>query len=156
MMNKILALFILTTFSSVLAFAANNSFIEKQVVYTKTAPVPIGPYSQAVKTGDTIYISGQIPIDTKTNELVLGKFDKQAEQAIINLSEITKAAGGTLDDIIKVTVYMTDLANFTTLNQVMAKYFHKPYPARVVIAVKELPKRASIEIEAIMKMKKRD
>jgi 2-iminobutanoate/2-iminopropanoate deaminase len=156
MMKRLLILLVFTVFSPILLFATgSNSQLHKQAIYTKNAPAPIGPFSQAIRIDNTIYISGQIPIDIKTGELVSGAFNKQARQAITNLFEITKASGGTLDDIVKVTVYITDLANFAVFNQVMAEYFHKPYPARVVIEVKGLPKQAAVEIEAIMKMKKR-
>jgi len=155
MTKKILIILAITFFIPVLAFSLNNRYqSNKQIIYTKNAPEPIGPYSQAVKIANVIYISGQIPIDAKTGELVAGDFYTQANQAITNLSEITKEAGGNLDDIVKVTVYMTDLSNFAILNKVMMKYFHKPYPARVAIEVKGLPKHASIEIEAIMQAKK--
>jgi len=133
-----------------LAQGVNSSTIGKQAIYTKNAPAPIGAYSQAVKIGSTIYISGQIPIDNQTGELVEGDFNHQFRQAISNLSEIIRSAGGTLNDLVKVTIYVTDLANFAVLNQVMAEYFHQPYPARVVIEVRGLPKHAAVEIEAIM------
>lgn len=152
-LKMIAGIIILFSVSSTI-YAANNSRMSKQELYTKSAPAPIGPYSQAIKIGNTIYISGQIPMDTKTDELVSGDFKTQAKQALTNLSEITKAAGGNLDDIVKVTVYMTDLSNFAIFNQVMTEYFHKPYPARVVIEVKGLPKAAPLEIEAIMKTKR--
>lgn len=156
MLKKNLVLFFLMMCSYALVFAAgSHSQANKQDIYTKNAPAPIGTYSQAIKIDDTIYISGQIPIDIKTGELVSGDFDKQARKAINNLFEISKAAGGELDDIVKITVYLTDLSNFGVLNQVMAEYFHKPYPARAVIEVKGLPKKASVEIEAIMKTKKK-
>jgi 2-iminobutanoate/2-iminopropanoate deaminase len=126
-----------------------------QAIYTKNAPAPIGPYSQAVQVDNVVYFSGQIPIDPKTGELVSEDFDKQARQVLINLSEVAKAAGGTLNDIVKITVYVTDLSNFAILNKMMEEYFHKPYPARVTIEVKGLPKKALVEIEAIMKVKKK-
>lgn len=153
-MKKFLILLITAVFIPVFAFSSNGrSQLSKQAIYTKKAPAPIGPYSQAVKIDNMIYISGQIPIDTKTGELVTGDFYKQANQVMTNLLGITKAAGGTLDDIVKVTVYMTDLSNFAILNKVMVEYFNKPYPARVAIEVKGLPTQASVEIEAIMRVK---
>lgn len=138
-----------------IAYGDTSSTIEfpKQAIYTKNAPAPIGAYSQAIKIGSATYISGQIPIDSKTEELVTGDFSSQFRTAIANLSEITKSTGGSLNDIVKVTIYVTDLANFPAINQVMAEYFQKPYPARVVVEVKALPKHAPVEIEAIMEKK---
>ena len=136
-----------------LAHTQLSSIAHKHAIYTKNAPAPIGAYSQAMKMGNTTYISGQIPIDNKTGELVKGDFSDQFRQAIINLSEITKASGGSLNDIVKVTVYVTDLANFAVLNKVMKEYFHEPYPARVVVEIKGLPKHAAVEIEAVMEKK---
>jgi reactive intermediate/imine deaminase len=142
--------------SSVWVLSTSSAYsLDKSVVYTNRAPAPIGPYSQAIKIDNIVYISGQIPIDPKTGELVSGDFGKQSKQVIQNLSEVAKAAGGNLDDFVKVTVYVTDLANFAVFNQVMANYFNKPYPARVVIEVKSLPKQATIEIEALMKVDKK-
>ncbi len=113
----------------------------------------LGAYSQAIKMGDITYLSGQIPIDNKTGELIVGEFSDQFRQAIVNLSEITKASGVSLNDIVKLTIYVTDLSHFSLLNKVMKECFYEPYPARVVIEVKGLPKHASVEIEAIMKNK---
>lgn len=103
-----------------------------------------------------LYISGQIPLDLKTGELVKGNIQKQVRQAIANLSEITKASGGNLDNIVKITIYVTDLGNFSVINEIMSEYFHKPYPARAVLEIKALPKHADIEIEAIMVIKDRN
>jgi len=122
----------------------------KRSIYTPNAPAPIGTYSQAIQWGNTIYISGQIPIDPKTGELVQGNFNDQVRQVFINLNEITKAADGTLDDILKLTIYLHDLTNFNQVNEVMKEYFHEPYPARAAIEIKALPKNAPVEIEAVM------
>jgi reactive intermediate/imine deaminase len=149
-MKKLLVLLILIV-SPAQTFAETNT--DKSAILTENAPAPIGIYSQAIKVDNTIYISGQIPLDPKTGNLIAGDFNKQAKQVLNNLSAITKAAGANLDNIVKLTVYMTDLANFAILNKTMSEYFHQPYPARVVIEVKGLPKQAPIEIEAIMKTK---
>lgn len=147
-MKKLFILFVIATVTPIIVFA-----VDKHAIFTKAAPAPIGAYSQAIKLGDVTYLSGQIPLDNKTGELVKGDFSDQFKQAIINLSEITKASGGNLNDIVKVTVYVTDLANFAVINTVMKEYFHEPYPARVVIEVKGLPLHAAVEIEAIMAKK---
>lgn len=151
---KMIASIFILFYTSNSIYAATNFSTAKQALYTKSAPAPIGPYSQAIKIGNTIYISGQIPMDAKTDQLVSGDFKIQAKQVMENLLAVTKVAGGSLDDIVKVTVYMTDLENFATFNQVMAEYFHRPYPARVVIEVKALPKGAPLEMEAVMKIKR--
>jgi 2-iminobutanoate/2-iminopropanoate deaminase len=154
-MKKVLALLFIILLNPAWLLAAVNSVQDdKQAIYTKNAPAPIGPFSQAIKIDDTVYLSGQLPTDPKTGELVTGDFTKQVKQVLLNLSEVAKAGGGTLDDIVKVTVYVTDLSNFAVVNKVMSEYFHKPYPARVTIEVKGLPKQATVEIEAIMKISK--
>lgn len=119
-------------------------------IYTSQAPQPLGPYSQAVRAGDIVYISGQIALNPQTDELVSGDFRSQFKQALLNLAAVAKAAGGGLDNIVKVTIYVTDLNNFSTINEEMSAQFHKPYPARVVVEVKALPKQAAVEIEAVM------
>lgn len=126
----------------------------KTSIYTKNAPSPIGTYSQAIKFGNTVFISGQIPVDPKTGELVQGNFSEQLRQAFTNVSEISKAAGGSIDDILKLTIYLGNLNNFTAVNEIMDEYFHRPYPARAVIEIKSLPKNASVEIEAVMGLSK--
>lgn len=129
----------------------NLSFAAKEYIYTKNAPEPIGTYSQAVKVGNTVYISGQIPIDPSTGKMVEGGFKNQVKQALSNVSEITKAAGGNVNDIVKLTVYLTDVSNFSDLNEAMEKVFQKPYPARSVVEIKALPRTdAMVEIEAVM------
>ncbi|WP_027857240.1 RidA family protein [Marinobacterium jannaschii] len=124
--------------------------MNKSIISTENAPSAIGPYSQAVKAGNTVYISGQIPLDPKTMEVVEGGFEAQAVQVFENLSAIAEASGGSLSDFVKVTVLLSDLANFGVVNEVMMRYFSEPYPARAAYAVKQLPKDVDVEIEAIM------
>lgn len=129
-----------------------NSIAEniKESIDTKNAPAPIGTYSQAIKFGNSIYISGQIAVDPATGELVQGNFTNQIRQAFTNISEISKAAGGSIDDVVKLTIYLTELKNFAEVNEVMKEFFQQPYPARAVIEIKALPKNALVEIEAVM------
>jgi len=122
----------------------------KQAIQTNNAPTPIGIYSQAIKAGNTIYISGQIPIDPHNNELILNTIEAQTEQVFKNLSAVTEAAGGHLNQIVKLTIFLTDLADFPVINATMAKYFDEPFPARSTIEVSKLPKGVAVEIEAIM------
>lgn len=122
----------------------------KSIISTEKAPAAIGTYSQAVKAGDTVYLSGQIPLNPETMEMVTESFEAQAVQVFENLKAVAEAAGGNLNDLVKVTVLLTDLANFAQVNEIMAKYFEAPYPARAAYAVKALPKDADIEIEAVM------
>ncbi len=123
----------------------NRSFIS-----TDKAPAAIGTYSQAVKVGNTVYISGQIPLIPETMEVVTESFEAQAVRVFENLKAIAEAAGGDLSDVVKVTILLSDLATFAQVNEVMARYFSEPYPARAAYAVKALPKDVDIEIEAIM------
>lgn len=132
--------------------ATNTNNLNKEAIYTQNAPKPMGVFSQAIKVGHTVYISGQIPVDKKTGELISSDFSNEFRQAINNLSEIAKAAGGSLNNIVKVTIYVAHLDYYNTVNQVMQEYFSKPYPARVVIEAEDLPKHASVEIEAIMEI----
>jgi len=122
----------------------------KTIISTENAPAAIGTYSQAVKVDDTVYISGQIPLNPKTMEMVTESFDAQAVQVFENLKAVAEAAGGTLGDFAKITVLLSDLKYFAQVNEIMAQYFSAPYPARAAYAVKALPKDADIEIEAIM------
>lgn len=121
----------------------------KEVINTDKAPAAIGTYSQAVKAGSTVYLSGQIPLVPETMELV-ESFDQQVHQVFKNLSAVCEASGGTLDQISKLNIFMLDLAHFATVNDIMSQYFTEPYPARAAIGVKELPKGAQIEMDAIM------
>jgi reactive intermediate/imine deaminase len=120
------------------------------LIKTDKAPKAIGPYSQAIKAGDWIYISGQIPLCPNTMEVVGETVEKQAEQVFKNLSAIVEAAQGTIDKLVKVTIYLTDLSQFELVNQVMTQHFHSHQPARAVVGVKALPKDVMIEAEAIM------
>jgi reactive intermediate/imine deaminase len=122
----------------------------RSVISTDQAPAAIGTYSQAVKVGGTVYISGQIPLDPVTMEVVEGGFEAQAVRVFENLKAISEAAGGSMNDIAKLTILMADLGNFATVNEVMARYFDQPYPARAAYEVKALPKAVDVEIEAVM------
>ncbi|MGE5615290.1 MAG: RidA family protein [Bacillota bacterium] len=121
----------------------------KQPISTNEAPAAIGTYSQAVRAGDTVYLSGQIPLDPKTMQIVDG-FENQARRVFDNLRAVCRAAGGDFDRVVRVTVYLTDLANFAKVNEVMATYFKEPYPARAAIGVASLPRGAAVEIDAVM------
>lgn len=122
----------------------------KQVIYSEHAPKAIGPYSQAIQVGNIVYLSGQIPLDPKTMEIVSNDFKIQAKQVFENLRAVCHAAGADLNAIAKLTIYLTDLANFATLNEIMTPFFNAPYPARATIQVSALPKAAQIEIEAVL------
>jgi len=122
----------------------------KQPVHTDRAPAAIGTYSQAVRAGKTVYLSGQIPLDPVTMELVGGGVDAQIRQVFDNLAAVAEAAGGELADVVKLTVYLTDLGDFQHVNEIMAQYFDEPYPARAAIGVAGLPKCAMVEMDAIL------
>lgn len=122
----------------------------KAVIHTDRAPAAIGPYSQAIKAGNTIYLSGQIPLDPQTMELVEGDIAVQARQVFTNLRAVCEEASGSLQDIVKLNLYLTDLDNFATVNQVMEEFFQAPYPARAAVGVKALPKGSQFEAEAVM------
>ena len=121
----------------------------KKPIATAEAPAAIGTYSQAVRAGSTVYLSGQIPLDPKTMQLVDG-FENQVRRVFENLRAVCRAAGGDFGDVVRVTVYLTDLANFAKVNEVMATFFQEPYPARAAIGVASLPRGAAVEIDAIM------
>lgn len=125
----------------------------KQIVNTKEAPQAIGTYSQAVKVGNTVYLSGQIPLVPETMALIEGDFAAQSRQVLQNLQAVAKAAGGNLNDMVKLTIYLTDLANFSQINTIMAEFFQPPYPARAAVGVAALPKNAQIEVEGILVVK---
>ncbi|WP_067864322.1 RidA family protein [Neptuniibacter marinus] len=124
--------------------------MNKSIISTENAPSAIGTYSQAVRVGSTVYMSGQIPLVPETMELITESFSAQAEQVFKNLQAVADAAGGSLSDIVKVTILLSDMKYFSEVNEVMAKYFSEPYPARAAFAVKQIPKDADIEVEAIM------
>jgi reactive intermediate/imine deaminase len=122
----------------------------KTIISTEKAPAAIGTYSQAVKVGNTVYLSGQIPLNPETMEMVTESFQAQAVQVFENLKAVAEASGGNVNDFAKITVLLSDLAYFGQVNEIMAQYFDEPYPARAAYAVKALPKDADIEIEAVM------
>ena len=124
----------------------------KTIIQTNKAPAAIGTYSQAVKVDQTVYISGQIPLDPESMEFVSNDIEPQIHQVFKNLSAITEAAGGDLNQIAKLNIFLTDLSCFPMVNQIMAEYFQTPYPARAAIGVKELPKGALVEMDAIMEL----
>ena len=124
--------------------------MKKQIIHTNAAPAALGPYSQAVRVGDTVYISGQTPLDPSTMELASGGIDAQAQQVFENLSAIARAAESDLAHAVKLTIYLTDLDNFQSVNKVMLNYFEEPFPARVTVGVASLPKAAAVEIDAIL------
>ena len=122
----------------------------RQIIQTDDAPQAIGTYSQAVKSGDMLYISGQIPLDPQSGDMVSGPIENQIRRVFDNLAAIAAAAGGSLENTVKLTVFLVDLDNFPQVNEVMATYFDEPYPARAARGVKALPKGADVEIEAIL------
>ena len=152
MRNSKKLLLILCTIS----FIPNNLYSEeskkmpKEIISTDNAPQAIGPYSQAVKTGNLIFISGQIPLDPKTGDIVDGSIEDQANQVLDNIKSICEAAGHGLEDIVKITIFLTDLGNFATVNEVMKNYFKEPYPERATVEISGLPLGVSVEIEAIV------
>ncbi len=123
---------------------------DKKPISTPDAPAAIGTYSQAVRAGDTVYLSGQIPLDPATMEIVSDSVEAQVRQVFDNLTAVARAAGADLERIVKLTVYLTDLGDFSTVNEVMAEYFSEPYPARAAIGIAELPRSAAVEIDAVL------
>lgn len=124
--------------------------MEKKIIETDHAPEAIGTYSQAVKVGDTVYLSGQIPLDPQSMTLVDGDIEAKICRVFDNLHAVAEAAGGSLADVVKLNIFLTDMNNFPVINEVMARYFQKPYPARAAIGVASLPKAAEVEMDAIM------
>ena len=122
----------------------------RSTISTPNAPAAIGTYSQAVKVGNTVYLSGQIPLIPETMELVNESFEAQAVRVFENLKAVADAAGGNLNDVVKLTILLSDKSHFAKVNEVMARYFDEPYPARAAFAVKELPKSVDIEIDGVM------
>lgn len=122
----------------------------RSIVQTDKAPEAIGTYSQAVKVADTVYLSGQIPLVPETMEMVAGGFEEQVEQVFKNLSAVCEAADASLQDIVKLNIFLVDLANFAKVNEIMAKYFKQPYPARAAVGVASLPRSAQVEMDGIL------
>ncbi len=126
--------------------------MSRRIIQTDQAPAAIGPYSQAVQVGDLVFISGQIPLDPLTMELVEADIDVQTRRVFDNLAQLCLASGGSLADICKLSIFLTDLGHFATVNSIMAEYFEEPYPARAAIGVAALPKDAMVEVEAILSL----
>lgn len=126
--------------------------MQKNIITTNKAPQAIGTYSQAISVsgGTTVYLSGQIPLVPDTMEVVKGDIEEQITQVFTNLSEVCIASGGSLDDIVKLNIYLTDLSNFSKVNEIMANFFKKPYPARAAVEVSKLPKDVTVEMDGIM------
>jgi reactive intermediate/imine deaminase len=128
--------------------------VKRTIVKTTKAPQAIGPYSQAVKAGDTVYLAGQIPLIPETMTLESGDMRAQIQRVFENLGAVAKAAGGSLQDVVKLNVFLLDLAYFPLVNEVMAQYFREPYPARAAVGVAALPKGAAVEMDAVMVLNK--
>ena len=124
--------------------------MSKTIIHTEHAPAAIGAYSQAVRAGNTVYLSGQIPLEPTTMQCVEGGFAEQAHQVFKNLQAVCEAAGGSLNDIVKLNAFLTDLSNFAIFNEVMAQYFTQPYPARAAIGVASLPRGVMVEADGVM------
>jgi reactive intermediate/imine deaminase len=122
----------------------------REIIHTPNAPEAIGTYSQAVKVGDTVYLSGQIPLEPETMTVIEGDFSVQVRRVFDNLSAVAEAAGGSLQDVVKLNIFLTDLSYFGTVNEIMAEYFEKPYPARAAVGVASLPKDVPVEMDAVM------
>jgi len=149
--SKIISIFLCTiSITSILIFSQEPTEMQKEIISTENAPQAIGPYSQAVKAGNLMFISGQIPLDPKTGDLVSESIDEQAKQVLNNIKSICEAAGQSIDDIVKISIFLTDLENFAIVNEVMKEYFAEPYPARATIEVSGLPLGVNVEIEAIV------
>jgi reactive intermediate/imine deaminase len=129
---------------------AKEKPMSRQIIHTERAPQAIGTYSQAVRVGDTVYLSGQVPLDPATMQMVEGDIEVQIRRVFENLKAVAEAAGGSLAQAVKVNVYLTDLAHFAKVNEVMAQYCAKPYPARAAVGVAQLPRGAQVEIECIL------
>ncbi len=124
--------------------------MSRHIIQTNRAPQAIGPYSQAVRAGDTVYLAGQIPLDPETMQLVTGDIEAETRRVFENLKAVAEAAGGSLANAVKVNVFLTDLSHFAKVNDIMATYFHEPYPARAAIGVAQLPRGARVEIECVL------
>ena len=123
---------------------------DKKIIHSDNAPAAIGPYSQAVQVGKLVFMSGQIPLNPETMEVVTESFEAQTVQVFENLKAVAEAAGGTLENVVKLNIYMPDLGNFATVNEVMERYFSAPYPARAALGVRSLPKGVDVEVEGIL------
>ncbi len=152
MINSKKILFFLCTILVIviLIFSTESKIMPKEIISTTNAPQAIGPYSQAVKTNNLMFISGQIPMDPTTGNLVEGSIEDEANQVLKNLKSICEAAGYSLDDAVKITIFLTDLGNFAVVNDVMKEHFSEPYPARATVEVSGLPLGVNVEIEAII------
>jgi reactive intermediate/imine deaminase len=126
--------------------------MKRQIIQTADAPKAIGPYSQAVRSGDTVYVSGQIPLDPASGTLVSGDIDAEIRRVFDNLKAIAQAAGGSLANVVKLSVFLTDLGHFARVNEIMATYFSEPYPARAAIGVAALPRGARVEVECVLSL----
>ena len=124
--------------------------MKKTAIHTDDAPAAIGTYSQAIQTGNLVFLSGQIPLVPGTMEIVSGDFEARARQVFDNLNAVAEAAGGSLNDVVKLTIFLTDLGNFATVNSVMESYFEQPFPARAAVGVASLPKGVDVEADAIL------
>jgi len=124
--------------------------MSRQTIQTSNAPQAIGPYSQAVRAGDTVYLSGQIPLDPKTMQLVSGDIESEIHQVFKNLAAVAEAAGGSLANAVKVNVFLTDLGHFAKVNEIMASYCTQPFPARAAVGVAQLPRGARVEVECVL------
>jgi len=124
----------------------------KEIINTDKAPQAIGTYSQAVKVGKTVYLSGQIPLVPETMEMVEGDFAANVRRVFDNLTAVCEAAGGSLQDVAKLNIFLTDLSNFATVNTIMAEYFEQPYPARAAIGIAQLPKDAEVEMDGVLEL----
>ncbi|MGL4614557.1 MAG: RidA family protein [Shewanella sp.] len=125
---------------------------EKIIIATENAPAAIGTYSQAVKVGNTVYLSGQIPLVPSTMQIVSDDFEAQVVQVFENLTAVCTAAGGSINDIVKLNIFLTDLGHFAKVNEIMSRYFNQPYPARAAIGVKQLPKDSQVEMDGVMEL----
>jgi reactive intermediate/imine deaminase len=126
--------------------------MSRQIIHTERAPKAIGPYSQAVRAGNTVYVSGQIPLDPQTGQLVSGDIDAEIHRVLQNLAAVAAAAGASLDQTVKLSVFLTDLTHFPRVNEIMPQYFHEPYPARAAIGVAALPRGARVEMECVLSL----
>lgn len=124
--------------------------MSRQTIHSNKAPQAIGPYSQAVRAGDTVYLSGQIPLNPTTMQMVSGDIEAEARQVFENLKAVAEAAGGSLANAVRVTVFLTDMANFAKVNEVMATYCTQPFPARATVAVAQLPREARVEVDCVL------